>query len=261
MESVYVPARVKIEFRFNATTHLLVMYDGARRDGETSIDGVPPSRLRYFGNKLTFVPSSRAYREWHETSTPTRMTYLYLDPVWFQTSTEADAAHAPRIFFEDPVVWETATKLYREIESGQSARKLYSEALVGVLAHDLSRPADDLPHTSSVSRGGLASWQMRAVTAYIEEHVNEKISLATLAKITHLSPHHFCRAFKESLGIPPLRYHAQRRIERAKLLLAERTTSVTDVALSLGYPHISSFTVAFRRTTGQTPSGFRRDFT
>jgi AraC family transcriptional regulator len=68
-ESIYAPTRSRIEIRYDAPAHLLVLYeDGVRREGETSIDGLPPSTLRNFANKLTFVPAGHSYREWHEIS-------------------------------------------------------------------------------------------------------------------------------------------------------------------------------------------------
>src|SRR5215469_13008842 len=80
-ESVHVPAGHQIEFRFQGPAHLLVLYnEGLRRGGETSIDGQQMSRLRSLAHKLTFVPSGRAYREWHETGSSTRLTFLYLHP-------------------------------------------------------------------------------------------------------------------------------------------------------------------------------------
>ena len=80
-ESIYAPVRKRIECQYSAAFHLLVMYvDGIRRDGETSIDGVAPSRLRNVANKLTFVPANHTYDEWHEARTPMRISYLYLDP-------------------------------------------------------------------------------------------------------------------------------------------------------------------------------------
>jgi AraC family transcriptional regulator len=48
-------------------------------------------------------------------------------------------------------------------------------------------------------------------------------------------------------------------MERAKVLLSDRANSVTDVALTLGYAFNSSFTLAFRKITGQTPSEFRKN--
>jgi AraC family transcriptional regulator len=55
---------------------------------------------------------------------------------------------------------------------------------------------------------------------YIEEHLGEQISLAKLAQLVGLSTYYFCRAFKQSLGLPPHRYHNNRRIEQAKVLLS-----------------------------------------
>src|SRR5262245_40654126 len=259
-ESIYAPARSRIELRYDAPAHLLVLYeDGVRGEGETTIDGLPPSRLRNLANKLTFVPAGHSYRESHETGAATRMTYLYLRPAKLQKSIDADTAYAPRAFFEDPVVWATATKLKNVIESNRPESALYFDALASVLAHELSRSGQQLAWAKGASRGGLASWQKRAVTAYIEEHLNDRISLGTLARLARLSQHHFCRAFKQSFGIPPLGYHLQRRIERAKVLLSDPANSITHVALILGYAFTSSFTLSFRKVTGQTPSEFRRN--
>src|SRR6516225_8774066 len=261
-ESIYAPARSRIEICYEAPAHLLVLYeDGVRREGETLIDELPPSTLRNFANKLTFVPAGHFYREWHDTSTAIRMTYLYLSPTKLHKSIDADTAYAPRAFFEDPILWATATKLKHVIERNQCESMLYFDALASVLAHELSRSGRELARTSPTSRGGLASWQRRAVIGYIEEHLDERVSLITLARLARLSQHHFCRAFKQSFGAPPQGYLLQRRIERAKVLLADRANSITDVALTLGYAFNSSFTLAFRKITGQTPSEFRRNVT
>ena len=260
-ESIHAPAGIRIDCRFDAHVHLLVMYDGARRTGETSIVGLARSGLRNHTNKLTFVPAGHAYYEWHETATPTRVTFLYLDPKWCSKSSNAVALNLPRILFEDHVVLETATKLKSSIESGQSGNMLYAEAVASVLALELSRSHEAFSRAlPPVKRGGLASWQMRGITAHIEEHLGEQTSLLTLARLARLSLHHFCRAFKQSFGASPHQYLVRRRIERAKILLAERASSVTDVGFALGYSYTSSFSVAFRKATGQTPAEFRRNF-
>jgi AraC family transcriptional regulator len=261
IENIYAQPQIRISMRFDAPLHLLVMYeDGARRDGETSIDGLPPSGLRNFANKMTFVPAGHAYREWHETSTPTRLTYLYLAPAKLQEPSDTNATYVPRIFFEDAVLWATATKLKRLIERDHPESVAYLEALASVLAYELSRASPEPTQVSQLNRGGLAGWQMRTVTTYVEEHLDEQISLATLAQLARLSQFHFCRAFKHSYGIPPHQYQLQRRIQWAKVLLADRVNSVTDVGFALGYSQTSSFTVAFRKITGQTPNQFRRNF-
>jgi AraC family transcriptional regulator len=256
-ESVHVPTGSKIEFCFQGHRHLLALYyEGVRTGGETSIDGLHSSRLRSFVHKLTFVPAGCVYRESHETGASTRVTFLYLDPAAFRKSD----GFQPRVYFEDALVWETASKLKNTIEGRQAKCMAYLEALSGVLAHELTRIDQQVVREPAVSRGGLASWQRRAVIDYIEAHLGEQVCLVTLAELARLSLHHFCRAFKQSFGIPAHQYQVQRRMEVAKLLLADGTTSVTEIALSLGYAQTSSFSNAFRKTTGWTPTVYRREF-
>jgi AraC family transcriptional regulator len=161
------------------------------------------------------------------------------------------------MFFEDSALWATAIKLRGVLNSGNWSGA-YLEALVNVLAHELlqsgQQPGGPLPP----NRGGLASWQARAVADYIEEHLNEQISLATLARIARLSTHHFCRAFKQSFGVPPHKYHQARRIQQAKMQLTDRAASITEVGVILGYSCASAFSDAFHKMTGQTPSQFRK---
>jgi AraC family transcriptional regulator len=94
------------------------------------------------------------------------------------------------------------------------------------------------------------------VLEFIEAHLSETISLSTLSELAQLSPYHFARAFKHTVGMPPHRYHMNRRVERAKALLAAR--SVTEVAMAVGFAETSSFSSSFRRVTGMSPSEFRR---
>jgi AraC family transcriptional regulator len=61
--------------------------------------------------------------------------------------------------------------------------------------------------------------------------------------------------------MPPNRYHSSRRIEHAKILLAKPAPSVTGIGLTVGYSETSSFTAAFHKTTGLTPTAFRRSVT
>ena len=261
-ESVHLPVGNRIEFRFQGSRHLLALYnEGARKSGEASIDGLCSSKLRGTEHRLTFVPAGRAYREWHETASSAQVTFLYFDPAALHSSVDGATGLAPRIYFEDPLVWETASKLKKAIESGETNCAPYLEALCGVLAHELSRFDHHLVREPTpISRGGLAGWQRRVVVEYVEEHLGEQVCLLTLAELARLSVHHFCRAFKKSFGIPAYQYQVQRRMEFAKLRLADRAVSITDIALSLGYAQTSSFSSAFRKATGWTPTGYRRKF-
>ena len=253
----------RIDIRFRAPVHLLVIVEeGVRAAGESSLEGLPRSTLRDLRRKLTFVPAGHNYHEWHQTSRPSRVIYFYFDPakVLFDLEPgDSEVLHAPRLFFEDTALWQTALKLGRLLDAPDANSTLCLEALGIVLAHELVRPEAGPRPSEPRARGGLAGWQKRTVVEFIEEHLAENISLAKLAQLIQLSPYHFCRAFKQSFGVPPHRYHTSRRIERAKALLANPGNSVTNIGMTIGFSETSSFTAVFRKTTGMTPTDYRRD--
>jgi AraC family transcriptional regulator len=259
-ETVQVTRYDRIESRFCAPVHLLAAYErGLRHNGGTFIEGLPKSTLRDFRRKLVFVPAGHEYHDWQEPRILTRVNYFYFDPAGLGAEFGfADTSFAPRLFFENSGLWDTVLKLTTLIESTGSDNRLYFEALGIVLAHELVRFNGGTSCVEPQIRGGLASWQQRTVVAYIEEHLAETISLATLSQLVRLSPYHFCRAFKQSFGIPPHRYHTGQRIERAKTLLMKSDPSVTDVGFSVGFSQTSSFSAAFHKATGLTPTAYHR---
>jgi AraC family transcriptional regulator len=115
----------------------------------------------------------------------------------------------------------TVVKLKAQFDAG-GAQRAYVEALGIALAHELARLNDAGASPAEDLRGGLPGWQQNRLTQYIEEHLADEVSLASLAHLVQLSPYHFSRAFKQSFGVPPHRYLTDRRIERAKRLLAQR---------------------------------------
>jgi AraC family transcriptional regulator len=249
-----------VEFSFRAPVHLLVAYErGTRREGYSLVDGLPRSRLRDLTRKLTFVPAGHQFTDRHEPRILPRISYFYFDPAALSArsdGTKAAIDFAPRLLIEDAGLWDSVLKLKGVIAAGPCDNHLYRDALAVIVAHEIARLNSAAPVTPL--RGGLAGWQQRNVTAYIEEHLADPIHLSTLAGIARLSPYHFCRAFKRSTGLPPHRYHATRRIERAKTLLAKGSMSVTEVGFALGFAQTSSFTAAFRRVTGNTPTEYQR---
>jgi AraC family transcriptional regulator len=261
VEFMQATSHDRIEYSFRSPVHLLAVYQhGTRREGESYVEGLPRSTLRDMTKKLIFVPASHEYREWHDPRTLPGVTYFYFDPAELHADFEADAniAFAPRLLFEDAAIWNTAAKLKQAIDSRGAENRLYVEALGVVLVHELIRLNRGTPRSEAPVRGGLAAWQQRVVTSYVEEHLPEQIPLATLAGLARLSTYYFCRAFKQSFGVPPHRYHTSRRIEQAKVMLAARKHSVTEIGLTLGFSDTSSFTAAFRKITGQTPSSYQR---
>jgi AraC family transcriptional regulator len=127
-----------------------------------------------------------------------------------------------------------------------------------ILMHELIRPERTTHTVPRPLRGGLPAWQQKRVMEFIEAHLAEEISLAVLAELAGLSLFHFARAFTQSFGVSPHRYHMARRMDRAKRLLRDPALSVTQIGIQSGFRETSSFTRAFRRFTGVTPTEYRR---
>jgi AraC family transcriptional regulator len=263
VETVQLMRHAPLQYSFRAPCHLLIAAELAERhEGETLVEGLPRSTLRDFTHKLTFVPAGHEFRGWQRPRALTRIAYFYIDP----RGPLADPAlrfdqieFKPRLFFYDTDLWQTALKLKALVENPGSMQRQYAEALGIALTHELVRINEDDAPCAPVVRGGLALWQQKRVAAYIAEHVADEVPLATLAELARLSPYHFSRSFKRSFGMPPHKYHASRRIERAKQLLANRGLSITAIALDVGFSETSTFTAAFHRLTGQAPSTYRRN--
>jgi AraC family transcriptional regulator len=261
-DAVKVTRRETFEYRFQARRHLLIAYERAERhEGETLIEGLPKSTLREFNCKLSFVPAGHQFYGWQTPRVLTRVTYFYIDlqdPSFDLDSGIACPAIRPRLFFFDQAVWDTALKLKAEIGNSDAYSRQYAEALSIVLIHELIRLERTASAAARPLRGGLPVWQQRRIIEFIEEHLAEEISLTALAELADLSLYHFARAFTQSFGVPPHRYHMARRMDRAKTLLRRPALTVTEIGVQAGFRETSSFTRAFRRLTGLTPTEYRR---
>jgi AraC family transcriptional regulator len=262
-DNVAVVRHDPFDYEFKASSrHLLIASERAERyDGETIVDGLPRSHRRAWNGRMTFIPAGYRFYGWQKPRALARVTFLYIDPLSALLHPDlrfVETEFRPRLFFFDRDLWETALKLKAQVEQSYPGQRAYVEALSIALAHELVRMNEGDSPLGSGLRGGLSGWQQRQLARYIDEHLAEEISLLSLAHLAQLSPYHFSRAFKQSFGLPPHRYLTSRRIERAKILLAERKLSVTEIGLEVGFCETSSFTAAFRKLTGETPTDYRR---
>jgi AraC family transcriptional regulator len=243
------------EYRLKGDVHLLAISDhGERSSADTSVEGLPRSRIYDLRGRITVVPAGRAYHEKHEARGLTSTLFVYLDPKKLPISTGI----MPRLHMQDSLFSALALRLRTLIETSQSGDNQYIEALGHVMVCELARLSMTPSPPLAALQGGLASWQKILVVEHIEKHLAEPISLRQLAQLARLSPFHFSRAFKQSFGAPPHRYHLMRRIELSKTLLAAQSMSVTKIGLTVGYSEASAFTATFRRLTGLTPTEYSR---
>ena len=99
---------------------------------------------------------------------------------------------------------------------------------------------------------------MKRVIQHINTNLDQQIRVGDLAKITKWKPQHFQRLFIRFLGVTPNQYILNRRIEKAKALLAETPLTITNISNDLGFKNPSTFYLKFKKSTNKTPDAYRK---
>ena len=99
---------------------------------------------------------------------------------------------------------------------------------------------------------------LEEVARYMEEHLDEPLSIPQLSRRALLSPTAFKAAFRQRYGLAVHAWLRQRRMERAAQLLRGSSLTVLEVAQSVGYSSGSQFSTAFRQRYGTSPGKFRK---
>ena len=99
---------------------------------------------------------------------------------------------------------------------------------------------------------------LEEVARYMEEHLEEPLSIPQLSRRAFLSPTAFKAAFRQRYGLAVHAWLRQRRMERAAQLLQGSSLTVLEVAQAVGYSSGSQFAAAFRERYGTSPGKFRK---
>ena len=109
-----------------------------------------------------------------------------------------------------------------------------------------------------LARGGLAPWQKRRATEFLNDNLASKIRLRDVANKCELSVSHFARSFKETFGVSLHRWLIQKRLTYAQHLLLKTDDPLMDVALQSGFSDQASFTRTFTQTFGVSPGRWKK---
>lgn len=92
---------------------------------------------------------------------------------------------------------------------------------------------------------------------YIDSHYSQNITLDYLSDLSYMNKFHLVHTFTKQIGISPINYVINKRIQEAKNLLATTNYSIRDISSIVGFSNSSYFSQMFKRISGITPKNYR----
>lgn len=157
----------------------------------------------------------------------------------------------------DPLIQQIGLALKADLEAGCPAGPLYAETLAQALALHLLRHYSSLAVIHDLASHACAAPELGRVIAYIDDQLDQPLALADLAAVAGISPSYLIRQFKQATGLAPHQYLVQRRVQRARELLAAGTLPIGAVAAAVGFADQSHLDRHFKRLLGVSPKDVR----
>lgn len=149
------------------------------------------------------------------------------------------------------------TLLATEVEATAAGGPLVQNHLAQVLLVHMLRAHAGQTDWPCGWLGALNDDGIGAALRAVHADMAHSWSLQELAEISHMSRSAFAQTFKSHVGVPPLEYLIQWRMNLARDALARDTLSISELARATGYQSESAFSTAFRRVVGSSPAKFR----
>jgi len=203
-----------------------------------------------------YVPFSA---KWNRESS---VTHCYLDPT-FLTHAAYEAVNPEQIELNltlqkpDLLVYQIVSALRKVLEADATNSCFYAESMATALAAHLLRNYSTRKHVLPEYENGLPKYKLKQAFEYMSAHMSENVSLTAISEELGISQFHFCRLFKQSIGMSPHAYLLQQRVERSKPLLKQRELTINAIAIECGFANPSHFAKCFRQHTGISPKQFR----
>lgn len=100
--------------------------------------------------------------------------------------------------------------------------------------------------------------RMKIMLAFLNENLSEELTLGKIAQSAAISENECLRCFRRNIGMTPIHFLKEYRLQRAAGLLRSGESSISEIATSCGFLDMSYFSRAFRRFYGVTPTEYRK---
>ena len=145
--------------------------------------------------------------------------------------------------------------LVREVENKDSNYELACKSILTLFIIYISRNAkSNLFITTNPEKLNIECVKIKN---YIDSHYSENITLDILSSLSYVNKFHLVHSFTKQMGISPINYLINKRIEEAKNLLATTNHSIRDISSIVGFSNSSYFSQMFKKSTGTSPRGYK----
>lgn len=197
------------------------------------------------GDLFCLFPGRTYHYRMLPADTPLQMSWLALDGARVKPLLELAGITPERPCRTGAVTPNLRASVDRALEALAHAerwRPAQALALQGMLCELF---AGLIPDTAPSEAGEPSGW-IRECLGFMALHATEGITVQQVAAFAGVHRSYFSNVFAEQVGMPPQKYIQQIRMEKARLLLTETDATITEIALSLGYPNLYAFTRAFK---------------
>ena len=199
--------------------------------------------------------------QWHG---PSDVIVITLDPAKVERFAQAELGMLldPQQFkdlpqFSDADLCAAGVILRDALASDDMSSAVMFEAMSRVLLVKMlqkfgKRRAEDVELSAR-----FTSKHYQRVLTYVQGHLDQTITVDQLAAEAGMSPSHFARVFKETLGSTPMQYVMAYRIEQGMKMMENEQRPLGDIALACGFSDQAHFTRSFKQVVGMTPRAYR----
>lgn len=215
----------------------------------------------YHKNEIVVTPAGmRTGWKWHAKS---KVIVITLEPKkleqFAQTQlgillTDSQLKDIPQFIDED--ITHAATMLMTSLQNNIGSDVMF-EGLARVFLTKLIQKYGLERDEDIAFNKSFTSSHYKRVLDYISQNYGHEVTLETMAREAGLSPSHFSRLFKQTIGQSPHQFVMSYRVERSKDKLRDLTNPMIDIALSCGFADQAHFSRVFKQIEGQTPKSYR----
>ena len=251
-------AGARVDFHYHEFCKLLLLISGR---GGYVVDG---QRYLLQPGDVVLIGSRSAHRPELEEDSAYERIIIYISPDFLQQSSTADC-NLPELFSaryghvlrlketERKKVFAMAAELEKELSADAYGREILSNTdllrlLVEIGRQQLRKDAQN-PHPVIPQNPRVLEWM-----GYIEKHLAEDLDMDSLAEQFYISKYHMMRLFRAETGFTIHTYLMQRRLLAARQLI-EKGMRATEACYRCGFRSYSSFTRAYNKHLGSTPTG------